>query len=1164
MISNESDSSATENLTSSSAGGGSSKANYWRSISELRGEAEFNEYLDREFPVAASEFPEGVSRRRWMQLMGASLAVAGAAGCRYPKETIEPFVIRPEGRVPGENYERATNFELAGRVYNLLVTCVDGRPLKVEPNKAHPSGAGTDAYAQASVLQLYDPDRARGDDGFLLRKSRLKEDNGRRFEVDWSEFDPVGRSVVEASGDGAGFAVLLGPTSSPSLVRMVNALKERLPQATVCQYDGVAGDVMGRATKAAFGKQSRQVLDLEQAEVIVALQADILGTDRSMLSNAVGFGKRRDPGPDNKAGMNRLYVVEGGFTSTGAAADSRLALRPSEIPKLLAELERRMEKKLAAGEAHADDAGEKAFDEISAEDRLERFLDVLSHDLAVAGGKAVVVVGDHLGAEAIEAGIQMNKRLGSFGKLQKFTPRVDDGLSTGESLAGLVEKINDGQIKNLLILGDNPVYTAPGGVDLSAALGKLGESEGTTSIYLGEYDDETGAVCDWSLPLSHQLESWGDCVGDHGYYGVCQPQILPLLGGRSAIELIAMMLGEKLTDGGAIVRRTADQAGGSDLSDREWRGLLHDGFKEGLKSESGALELTGKAGETESGAPVATAAVDKNQIEVIFNPADGLYDGRFANNGWLQEMPQALTKLAWDNAAVMSPATARGISLDPDATDSSAGGGRVLRHGQMVALRIGDEKVELPVYEMPGCAPGVITVTLGYGRERVGMVGGDPDKGVDVVGFDVSAIRRDEGVMIAYGVEGRPRYTDYVLATTQDHWAIDERGRDETEERSFSLVREGTAELYKRVSKFAEVQGPHVPKVGPEVNGSPSGSPWVEPLAQLQQEDKENGVTVPQWGMSVDLGKCIGCSACVVACQSENNVPIVGREQVMNSREMHWLRLDRYFQGDETNADIVQEPVACMHCETAPCEQVCPVAATVHTEEGINAMAYNRCIGTRYCANNCPFKVRRFNYFNYNEDIGTGYGIDAYPSNIESANRKLQALVMNPEVTVRGRGVMEKCTYCIQRVEGAKINAIKEGRDVADGDVVTACQSACPTRAIEFGDISDPSSAVSKKRKDDRSYGMLGQLNLKTRTEYLARVTNPHRRLMTAKQIDELENMEQPHSHGHGGHHDSHEEGHGDHEGKHGHDDHKAEEHGAEEHGAGEHGAGEHGAEVKE
>ena len=1153
MISNESDSSATENLTSSAAGGGSSKANYWRSVSELRGEAEFNEYLDREFPVAASEFPEGVSRRRWMQLMGASLAVAGASGCRYPKETIEPFVIRPEGRVPGENYQRATNFELAGRAYNLLVTCVDGRPLKIEPNTSHPSGAGTDAYAQASVLQLYDPDRARGDDGFLLRKSRLVEDNGRRFEVDWSEFDPVGKAVVEASGDGAGFALLMAPTSSPSLVRMVDALKKRLPKATICQYDGVTGNVMGQATKAAFGRESQQTLDLEQAEVIVALQADILGTDRGMLSNAVGFGKRRDPGP-KKDGMNRLYVVEGGYTSTGAAADSRLALRPSEIPKFLAELGRRVAK-LTAGETHEHEADEKAFDELSAEDRLERFLDVLSHDVAAAGEKAVVVVGDHLGADAIEAGIRMNQSLGLFGKLQKFAPRVDDGLSTGESLAGLVGKINGGQVKTLLILGDNPVYTAPGGVDLSAAIGGLGDVEGATSIYLGEYDDETGALCDWSLPLSHQLESWGDCVNDHGYYGVCQPQILPLLGGRSAIELLAVMLGEKLTDGGAIVRRTADQYGGSDLSDREWRSLLHDGFSENLKSDSATLELTAKEGGGDAGVPVATSKVDKDQIEVLFNPADGLYDGRFANNGWLQEMPQALTKMAWDNAAVMSPATARGISLDGDATDSSAGGGRVLRHGQMVALRIDDKKVELPVYEMPGCAPGVITVTLGYGRERVGMVGGDPSKGVDVVGFDVSAIRRDEGVMLATGVEGRPRYTDYVLSTTQDHWAIDERGRDETEDRSFSLVREGTVQLYQKVSKFAEVQGPHVPSVGPDGNGSP----WVEPLTQLQEEDKKSGVTVPQWGMSVDLGKCIGCSACVVACQSENNVPIVGREQVMNSREMHWLRVDRYFQGDETNADIVQEPVACMHCETAPCEQVCPVAATVHTEEGINAMAYNRCIGTRYCANNCPFKVRRFNYFNYNEDIGTGYGIDAYPSNIESANRKLQALVMNPEVTVRGRGVMEKCTYCIQRVEGAKINAIKEGRDVADGDVVTACQSACPTRAIEFGDVSDPASVVSQKHGDDRSYGMLGQLNLKTRTQYLARVTNPHKRLMTARQLDELNNMEQPHSHGHGDHDGSHGESHD----AHGHDDHAHDDHHAEEHGE-EHGADEHDAAVKE
>ncbi len=1149
MISKESDSVATENTADSAVAVKASGSSYWRSISQYRGEAEFSEYLDREFPVAASEFPEGVSRRRWMQLMGASLAIAGAAGCRYPKETIEPFVIRPEGRVPGESYQRATSFELAGRVYNLLVSCVDGRPLKVEPNNAHPNAAGTDAYSQASVLQLYDPDRARGDEGFLLRKGDASGEGDRRFEVDWSEFDPIGKSLIDSAGDGGQFAVLMSPTSSPSLVRMVETLKKRLPKATVCQYDGVSGGVMGQATKALFGKQAQQTLNLADADVVVALQADILGSDRAMLSNAAGFSTRRDPDPNAKQKMNRLYVVEGGYTATGAAADSRLSLRPSEIPKFLAELGRRVDKlasetaDAAGGENGSGDENEPAFDKISVEDRLERFLDVLAGDVFRAGGKAVIVVGEHLGADAVAAGVRMNQKLGSYGKLQKFAVRVDDGLSTGVSLAGLVEKVAADEITDLLILGDNPVYTSPGDVDLASAITKLTDNGST--IYLGEYDDETASLCRWSLPLSHQLESWGDCVNDQGYYGVCQPQILPLLGGRSAIELLAVMLGEKVIDGGAIVRSTSNGIGESGLSDREWRELLHDGYKDGLVLASDSLELLAAAGELPGEKPVADTKVDKNNIEVIFSPADGLYDGRFANNGWLQEMPQALTKLAWDNAAVMSPATARGMSLDGDATDGTASSGRMLKHGQMVALRIDGQKVELPVYEMPGCAPGVVTVSLGYGRERVGMVGGDPSKGVDVVGFDVAAIRRGEDVLVAYGVEGRPRYTDYELSTTQDHWAIDERGKDEVETRSFTLVREGTAALYEKIPEFAEAKGPHVPHVGE------NGSPWREPVAEIRETDKQ----LPQWGMTIDLNKCIGCNGCVVACQAENNVPIVGREQVLNSREMHWLRVDRYFQvdgpadDDDAHAQVVQQPVACQHCETAPCEQVCPVAATVHTEEGINAMAYNRCIGTRYCANNCPFKVRRFNYFNYNEDIGTGYGIDAYPSNIENANRKLQALVMNPEVTVRGRGVMEKCTYCVQRVEKAKITAIKENRKLEDGDVVTACQSACPAKCIEFGNIADPDSSVAKSMESPRNYGLLGQLNLKPRTQYLARVSNPDSRLMTAQQRKDLVELEAPHhgEHGHGDHgHDEH--GHGEHD----HDDHDHDEHGAKEHAEGE------------
>ncbi|MDA8745058.1 TAT-variant-translocated molybdopterin oxidoreductase [Rubripirellula amarantea] len=1084
-----------------------SKPEYWRSLSQLRGKEQFaSDYLNREFPVAASEFPEGVSRRRWMKLMGASLAMVGAAGCRYPEEEILPFVIRPEGRIPGESYLRATNFELAGRVYNLLVSNFDGRPLKIEPNNEHPSGGGTDVFSQASILGLYDPDRARGDGPSLLRKGPE-----RRGQVGWDEFDAFGRGLVKAykgAGQGAKLAVLMSGTHSPSTARLLGELKKQLPKATFASYDSVDAGVMRVATTKVFGKPATQVLDLEQADVVVTLQADILGNDRGMIGTAKGYAKRRDP---INGEMNRLYAVEGNFTITGASSDTRLALQPSQMPAFLAELGRVVESLKSDSHDHSDET--VAFDELDAGARLERFLDQLAHDIVEAGDKAVVVVGEALGADMVAAGIAMNKKLGSLGKAQKFVAAADAELGELVSLADLTAKIGAGDIESLLILGDNPVFTAPGDVDVAAAISKVEHS-----IYLGEYDDETGAICEWSLPLAHPLEAWGDVVDSAGNYGVCQPQILPLLGGRSVIEVLAAMMDLPEVRGEQIVRRTADSIG-SALSDREWAKLLHDGFADGLVVKSGDLSASDVSVDLPGDAPAAIDDVDKDQLEVLFVPADGIYDGRFANNGWLQEMPHALTKMCWDNAAVMSPKTATKLGV---------------KHGLFVALEVGDSKVQLPVYEMPGFAPGVVSVPMGYGRTRVGEVGGDAEKGVPIVGIDVSPLRRSDAMLLATSVKGRPRYEDYDIATTQDHWAIDEGGRNETIARSFSLVREGTVELLKKVPEFAESLGPHVPKVGRE------GSLWNEPMATIQEDPAKE--FLPQWGMAIDLSKCTGCNACVIACQSENNVPIVGREQVLNSREMHWLRIDRYFRGDEDFADVVQEPVACMHCETAPCEQVCPVAATVHTDEGLNAMAYNRCIGTRYCANNCPFKVRRFNYFNYNTEVGVGYGVDAYPGNIESANRKLQALVMNPEVTVRGRGVMEKCTYCVQRIEKGKITARKEDRRVGEGDVVTACQAACPTNAIEFGDISDPESAVSKKRQDVRSYGMLEQLNVKPRTEYLARVRNTPARLMTTRQITDLAELKAPHhghdDHGDGGHgDDSH--GHGEHDDHgHGHDDH--------------------------
>lgn len=1104
----------TSNESASLSSTKSGKPSYWRSLSELRGNEAFDQYLDREFPVAASEFPEGVSRRRWMQLMGASLAFAGVAGCRYPEETIEPFVIRPEGRIPGESYQRATNFELAGRVYNLLISCVDGRPLKIEPNTEHPSAVGTDAFSQASILGLYDPDRARDDEGFLLRNA--KEEN-RSYVSDWSEFSDYLSDILAKADAGSGMALVFESTRSPSVARMLSAVQKRFPEATLCRYDGVTGDAMRDATTKVLGSAARQTFNLADAEIVVALQADILGNDSGMLNNAAGFSKRRDPLAVE--GMNRLYVVEGGFSSTGAAADSRLALAPSQVPAFLAKLSQKVEQLTSGGEHHHSNSDEKKpFDKLSAGQRLERFIDVLAHDIAEKPDKSVIVVGDQLGASAIEAGMRINKQLGSLGTLQAFHALPDGDLKGIASLSELTKKINAGEVDSLVILDGNPVITAPGDIDFATALAKV-----PNSIYAGLYNDETGSQCLWSVPTTHPLESWGDSVNDNGYYGICQPQILPLLGGKDLVELLAIIAGESITDSQAILRRTADDLAGEGVSDRQWRQLLHDGFSNDITVDSLGTDVEIEA-VAASEDPRASSDVDIDNTEVLFTPADGLYDGRFANNGWLQEMPQSLTKLSWDNAAVMSPKTAKALQIE---------------HGQFVVLTVNDNKVALPVYEMPGCAAGVITTTLGYGRTRAGMVGGHEIEGVEIIGTDISPIRTADTLAIAYGVKARRRLDRYELSTTQDHWAIDEGGREETEIRSFSLVREGTIDLLKKNEEFVDAKGPHVPQVGP------TGSLWEEPIDLIEEKNEKEGNPVPQWGMSIDLSKCTGCNACVVACQSENNVPIVGREQVLNSREMHWLRVDRYFQGDEENAEIVQQPVACMHCETAPCEQVCPVAATVHTDEGINAMAYNRCIGTRYCANNCPFKVRRFNYFNYNEDIGTGYGWNAFPGNIENANRKLQALVMNPEVTVRGRGVMEKCTYCVQRVESAKITARKEGgREIRDGDVVTACQSACPTRAIEFGNIADSESLVAKSHKLPHSYGMLSQLNVKPRTEYLARIRNTPSALMTEKQIEDLEKLQSHGDHGH----DSHGEGHDDHDAHPEHDNHDHEDHAHDDH----------------
>lgn len=1065
-----------------------SSGEYWRSVDQLERTPEFEQFLHREFPQAASEFPEGVSRRRWLKLMSASLALGGAAGCRYDTGNIAPFVVRPPSTVPGVPKSYATNFELAGRAVHLLVSNMDGRPIKVEGNPEHPlmkgtepndlsggksrfASAGTDVFSQACVLGLYDPDRA----------SRVAKREGEALvDSSWEDFSAFAKAQLgELSGSsGQSLAILMSPSLSPSLNRMVGEVVKKLPQATVVNFASVDDSPQREACAKAAGQPAELLLNLDGANVICCLDSDLLGNDPNMLRYSRQFAKGRDPVVGK---MNRLYAVEARYSVTGSSADSRLAVRSSQIGAFVVRLEKRVDELLAGGSAVAAAGDELPFDQIDLSEKLDRIVEAMAEDLVNNRGAGVVSVGAHQPVEVQLAALRINKKLDNVGATVLLMPSrstIDGVEATG--LSDLVEKLDSGSVTTVWVLGDNPVYSAPSDLDLAASLAKADHS-----VYFAEFEDETAKVCSWSVPLSHALESWGDVSAIDGGYGVGQPQILPLLGGKSSIEVLSILLGEEAT-GEQLVSKTAETVNGSPLASRAWRQVLHDGFLRGVQSD--VISTVDAEGDLPTGT-LDLEGVENGSLEVDFTVSDVLYDGRFAKNVWLQELPQAITKIVWDNAALVAPATAEKLGL---------------KQSEIVKLVQGGRELELPVFIMPGQAAGSISVHLGYGRvcrdEAVSS-----DKQVSV-GESASPLRTSDAMHILTGVEAKATRKPYRLVTTQVHFAIDELGLSEIEKRAPRLIREGTLE---QIDEGGQDYVKHLGLHAPELE-----SLWEEPINTFENDPK-----VPyQWGMTIDLNKCTGCNTCVVACQSENNISVVGKEQVGNGREMHWIRIDRYFRGERDAPQMVNQPVACAHCETAPCEQVCPVAATVHTEEGINTMAYNRCVGTRYCANNCPYKVRRFNYFNYTTEYGYFYGWQQ-KGKLEEASRKLQQLVLNPEVSVRARGVMEKCSYCIQRVQNGKIHARNEGRAVQDGEIQSACQAACPTQAITFGDLKDADSKVSQLQHSDRAYDMLSELNIKPRTRYLARVRNTHPRLKTEDQ------RRDPHA-GHSGHGD---EAHGDH-----------------------------------
>ncbi len=972
---------------------------YWRSLEEIKDTPKFREFLEREFPQGAEEMNNEWSRRSFLTLMGASAALAGLAGCRRPVEKIVPYVTQPEEVTIGKPTYYATTMPLGLSAYGLLVTTRDGRPIKIHGNPDHPSSLGSsNIHTEASILGLYDPDRA--------RTPRLKSQDSSwvAFGAFWAE---EYKKYTASQGEGLG--LLIEEFSSPTLARLVSEFKRAFPKATVAVWSPVSDENMYRGIESVTGKMYRPLYDFAKAKVILSLDSDFLRGESENITATRGFadGRRVMSQSDE---MNRLYVAESMFSITGTLADHRIRMKTSEVAAFAVAVA----KELASHGVNVE--GANAASVTSPVDA--KTVTAIAADLARNRGKSLVIAGRRQ-PNAVHALVTaINVALGNVGSTISYREMTDAAVSNTVDLTALVTKMNSGGVKTLAIVGGNPVYNAPATAGFAGALEKV-----SATVHLSEQINETSLKCQWQLPQAHYLESWGDARAIDGTLSVVQPMIEPLFGGKSAIEFLVQVNTGLESKGHDAVKQTWSSFLPALDFDKQWRRTLHDGLLKG----SALATVTPNIDSSALTSAISAHKFESKGIEISFYVGN-ILDGRFGNIGWLQELPDPITKITWDNAALMSQATADKLGI---------------QNNQMVELQFEGRRMEIPSWICPGQADDSISVALGYGHKTGGRI-------VENVGADAYALRgsADFGTGLAV-VRGSG---EHILSQTQEHWSMEGR----------PLIREQGFEEYQ-----------HKPEFKPEVPEHP-------PLVSMW--DEHTYTEGNQWGMVIDLNVCTGCNACAVACQSENNIPIVGKEQVNRGREMHWIRLDRYFAAKEghdpkdlTEPDVVHQPVACQHCEMAPCETVCPVAATNHDAEGLNVMVYNRCIGTRYCSNNCPFKVRRFNFFNYTKDLP-----------------EVVKMVQNPEVTVRSRGVMEKCTYCVQRINTAKNQAKSEGRSFADGDMQTACQQACPAKAITFGNINDPKSKVFELKKNNRNYRLLEELNVRTRTSYLAKLRNPN------------------------------------------------------------------------
>ena len=1010
---------------------------YWKSLEEIAETEDFQAFVEDEFPNRAPDWMDPVNRRTALKVMASSLALAGLSACtKQPKELIVPYVKQPDEFTPGKPLFFATALAGPGAAIGLLVESHLGRPTKVEGNPDHPGSLGsTDAFAQASVLDLWDPDRSQT----VLRYGDI---------TSWGSFDGVLASIQQdaKNNGGKGIAILTRPVTSPSLAAQLAYTQQALPNLKWHQWEPVGRNNVQEGAKLAFGRPVNTVYQFENADVVVSLDSDFLTSGDGRVRYARDFIRGRrirtnitaepsskadrqegfqagpvaplrnqasthveedtSPAPSNpvqavaegtpaeQTKVNRLYAIEPHYSPTGATADEHILLKSAEIEGFARDLAAA----LGVSGATASSAPHKAVATIAA-------------DLKSAAGRSVVIAGPYQPPAVHAVAHAINAALGNVGKTLSYTEPLEySPVDTTQSLKDLVAAMRAGQVETLFILGGNPVYDAPADLDFAGALAKV-----KLKAHLSLYNDETSVLCQWQLPAAHYLETWGDARAHDGTITIQQPLIAPLYGGRTEIELLASLGGDAGRSAHDLVKSYWQQKLGDKDFDQNWRIALHDGLVSNTALEP--VKVDAKM------PPVSTAS-PASGIEIVFRPDPTIWDGSFANNGWLQELPKPTTKSTWDNAVWIAPSTAQKLNLQTE---------------DVVALNFEGRMIEAPVWILPGHAADSITVHLGYGRTHGGRVS-------DGTGFNAYKIRTSDSLWHSAGVDIRKTGRTYLLAATQHQSTMAER----------DPVRLKTLEEYRK-------------------------NPQVE-FAVEEAEEQKNTLYPDyiyegyKWGLTFDLNSCVGCNACNVACQAENNIAVVGKEETAKGRQLQWIRIDRYYAGSNLDdPEMYFQPVPCMHCENAPCELVCPGAATVHSGEGLNQMVDNRCVGTRYCSNNCPYKVRRFNFYLYS---------DWYTESLKG--------VRNPDVTVRSRGVMEKCSYCIQRINAAKILAEKENRRVRDGEIITACEQACPTQAIAFGDINDPNSRVAKLKRQVRNYGLLGELNTRPRTTYLARVRNPN------------------------------------------------------------------------